>query len=391
MNRNTRVWTVIGSLLLFAEGAAAQLHPPKSEPQRPIKTSLAVLRSAEMTAYRPQSKAYGDPLNRRAVSDRDEVSPGVGIRINGDDDDENSIPDRIDFAVPGENDLIEVELTIAQSPVLAGFEYVLSRSNANIKVWDSPNKTTAILDGNHESAIAFTASQRTVWVENPFGGSAFLHLNARNKVSGGVITGDTLRFYSFTTVVIALDGEGNVRVDPSLGLRSNGIPDITVALYTAGYDAFMYDEDFVSGNGSGVVYNDVVEAIQERGVTQVAIVGFSHGGGSTYDLAARLNANRASIGTFDIRYTAYIDGIENDSNFDLNSETRLPPTSAFHVNLYQSNFLSFPIWGDSVPGADIDLHVTLQPWGSSLTHSTMPLHSNVQALVVDPLMAMVSP
>jgi hypothetical protein len=119
--------------------------------------------------------------------------------------------------------------------------------------------------------------------------------------------------------------------------------------------------------------------------------GFSHGGGSIYDLANLLDQNRASIGAFTIVYTAYIDGLENDSSADLDSEVRLPPTTAFHVNYYQRNFFSFGIWGNSVPGADIDVNVTQQPWGGGILHFTITLSPEVQAGLMDPLRVLVLP
>jgi hypothetical protein len=190
--------------------------------------------------------------------------------------------------------------------------------------------------------------------------------------------------------VIGLDGEFQTPTDPP-GPVNEGIPEMAIELHSTGYDVHMYDEDAVAANGSGAVYNEIVDAIQKRGVTSVAMYGFSHGGGSIYDLANLLDANRASIGAFTIVYTAYIDGLENDSSADLNSEVRLPPTTAFHVNYYQRNLFSLGIWGNSVPGADIDVNVTQQPWGGGILHFTITLSPQVQAGLMDPLRVLVVP
>ena len=112
--------------------------------------------------------------------------------------------------------------------------------------------------------------------------------------------------------------------------------------------------------------------------------GFSHGGGSIFDLADRLETNKASIGTFDLLYTAYIDGIENDSDLDLGSETRIPPGTAYHVNYYQQ-FGVVPPWGDFVPGADVNVNVTSTGWGFLLFHITITNHINVQNGIHAPL------
>ncbi|MED5262382.1 MAG: proprotein convertase P-domain-containing protein, partial [Myxococcota bacterium] len=94
-----------------------------------------------MTAFRPQSETYGNPLQRRFVAEADELSPGAGIRINGDDDDGNGTPDRDDASVAGENDLIEVELGVNQLTP-PNTEYVLRRTDSTLRVWDSATKDT---------------------------------------------------------------------------------------------------------------------------------------------------------------------------------------------------------------------------------------------------------
>src|SRR5690606_38516941 len=145
--------------------------------------------------------------------------------------------------------------------------------------------------------------------------------------------------------------------------------------------------DNVSGTGAGIVYDEVVRAIRDRGVTQVAIYGYSHGGGGTFELAKRLHDNRASIGTFTFPFTGYVDAI---NNVDINpfAETRLPPTTAYHVNYYQTN--EFLIQGDDVPGADLNLNVNSTPWGADLEHSGIDDHPNVRAGIFDPLVARVA-
>ncbi|MFT4613562.1 MAG: hypothetical protein ACI9NT_000703 [Bacteroidia bacterium] len=61
----------------------------------------------------------------------------------------------------------------------------------------------------------------------------------------------------------------------------------------------MYVENDVSSDRSGRVYDEIVDAVQHRGVTEVALYGFSHDGGSIYDLTERPPANQASIGVFE--------------------------------------------------------------------------------------------
>ena len=338
--------------------------------------------TVELTAYRPQSEAYGAPLLRRSVPEAEEESPGAGIRINGDDDDGNSTPDRDDASVTGENDLIEVAWAVNQAPAPAGHEYVVRRSNSSIKVWSSATKGTAILDANDESVVTPPAETGSVWVENSNGGSALLTFEARTTPGGTVVSSDSVQFFPFTSLVIGLHGEFQFPTDPACCLNE-GVSVLAIALHEQAYDSHMYIENEVAADGSGAVYDEIVSAVQDRGVTSLALYGFSHGGGSIYDLSERLDANKASIGAFDIPFTAYIDGVENDSDLDLDPEVRLPQGTAYHVNYYQPfGILAF---GSSVPGADVDVDVTLTTWGSSLIHQTITNSSNVQSGIYDPL------
>jgi hypothetical protein len=137
-----------------------------------------------------------------------------------------------------------------------------------------------------------------------------------------VFVGDRLHFYPFTSVVIVLGGEGQVPTDPAD--PNHGTFQVACALYRDGYDVHMYDEDVVDNTGAGEAFDEVLSAVNEREVTDIAIFGYSHGGGSTYDLAGRL-LNQADIG---VDFTSYVDAVQNDSDTDVDQETRRPPGSA---------------------------------------------------------------
>ena len=336
----------------------------------PIATGIT------MTAYRPQSETYSNPLQRRPVLEADEESPGAGVRINGDDDDVNGVADRDDASVTGENDLIEVELGVNQLAP-AGAEYVLRRTTSNINVWESASKGTAILDDEEETILTFSTASRSVWVENPNGGTASLEFEARSTSDSSVLAADEIYFFPFTSLVIGLHGEFQFPTDPVYG-PNEGISYLAVDFHEEAYDSHMYVENEVEADGSGSVYDEIVSAIQNRGVTQIALYGFSHGGGSIYDLSERLDANKGSIGSFDLTFTAYIDGIENDSDVDLDAEERLPIGTGYHVNYYQASWL-WPVWGDSVPGADVDELVT------GVSHITITYNPVVQSGIHDAL------
>jgi hypothetical protein len=350
-------------------------------PTTPPAVSLAI------TAYRPLSEAYGAPFQRRAVPAAENLSPGVGVRINGDDDNGNGIADYFDAPIAGENDLVELTLQVDPAPAPGGLEYVLSRSDGAVRVWDDSGKGFAVLDGNDELVLLFGGSTRTVWVERLAAGDSLLTLAARPAGGGPAIASSQVRLFAFTSVVIALGGENQVPSDPPDG--NHGIFNIASTLYGLGYDVHMYDEDVVGSSGTGAAYTEVVRAVTARGIGTVAIFGYSHGGGSTHDLSNRLNVDRAGIGTFDIVYTAYIDAIRNSSDIDINAETRLPPSTAYHVNYYQRN--DFFLRGNAVAGADVNVNVNTTPWGGSLGHTTVDDHPNVRDGVLQPLLTHVAP
>jgi hypothetical protein len=329
----------------------------------------------DLAAYRPvigASGASGAAFQRWPVGESEELVPGAGIRVNGDDDDADGVPDRDDVGVAGENDLVELTLTVDPPEPPPGFEYVLSRGNANVRVWNESTRNTEIFGPGNSAVLSFSSSSRALWAESPDGGDADLEFVARSIATGALVASDRIHLVPFTSVVIALGGESQVPADPPLEPANHGTFQLAIALYRMGYDVHMYDEDVVPASGAGAAYNEVVGAIQRRGVGHVAIYGYSHGGGSTNDLAKRLDANRASIGSFSIDFTAYVDGIDNDSDFDIDPETALPPSTAYHANYYEHPGCGFlQLCGGPIAGADLNVNVTATPWGSALTHFTI--------------------
>lgn len=353
----------------------------------PTATNTVPAFSVNLTVYRQKSEQYGQPFQRQAVPAAQEDSPGARIRINGDDDDNDGIADRNDNNVPGENDLIELMLTKSPAVAPPGYEYALIRSNLNLKVWSDSGKVTDLFNGATEVTLTAIGNPISFWIENPNGGAGSIEVQARPFGGGSALASDAVQVSPFTSIVIALGGENQTPDDPPAS--NDGMFNIAASLYAMGYDVHMYDEDNVGSSGGGTVYDEVVRAVSQRGISIVSIYGYSHGGGSTHDLAERLNNNRASIGTFTFPFTAYVDGIENDSDIDIESETRLPPTTAYHVNYYQRN--DFFIRGNSVPGANVNVNVNNEPWGGGLDHGGCDDHPNVRSAVLNALIAHVSP
>lgn len=339
--------------------------------------------SADLTAYRPRHGAGYFPFARTAVAEGDEENPatGPGIRINDPGDSDPS----------GEDDLIE--MVVSAQPVGAAFALV--RSSNALSVWTTSNKTPGTqleFTADVTGALPFTAGATTLtlWVEwaSTLHGTASLDIQL---CSGGAAE-DTLVFHSFRGIVIALGGEGQV---PSLPVdANNGTFVVGTVLYERGYDVHQYDEDVVSSNGTGAAYNEVVNAIENRGVDLVSIFGYSHGGGSTYDLAERLDVDRTGIGTFDIIYTSYVDSVSNNSDIDVGQELRRPPSAGYHANHYQHGSLSDfwldggPVTNSNPPPTGLDVETTA--WGSGSTHFQVDDFIQVRTYIQDSLAAEVS-
>ncbi len=334
----------------------------KTSDEVPPNCTGAVGTLADLTAYRPQHGSGYAPFPRTAVSEAAEDSPtlGPGIRINGPGDSDPS----------GEDDLIEVELVIDQP----GAELALRRSQDSLEIWTTRDKqpgTQIAFAADRTDALPIGPADMsiTLWVEwtSLFHGLAELQV----EPLGSSLVKDVLVFHSFEGIVLALGGEDQV---PSIPVDSNhGTFLVGVVLYGQGYDVHMFDEDIVAADGSGVAYDAAADAIQNRLVEEVAIFGYSHGGGSTYDLADRLDLFRASLGIFTITYTSYVDSVSNNSDLDVGMELRRPPSTAYHLNHYQhgSFFQDLgldggPVTNSNPPPSGLDVETTA--WGASSTH-----------------------
>jgi hypothetical protein len=159
-----------------------------------------------------------------------------------------------------------------------------------------------------------------------------------------------------------MGGEFQVPRDPPINPASHGMFNFAIEEYReGGFDVYMYDEDDSGLWGEGPAYDEIVTAINDRGVTDVAIMGYSHGGGSTYTLAWRLEQNQIQgsgiadiTNAFWVPFTGYVDAIK-DGGPQPFAETRRPALSLFHCAQYQDNdaFLS----GDP-SGGDDDINRT---------------------------------
>ncbi|MCC6359274.1 MAG: hypothetical protein IT450_11060 [Phycisphaerales bacterium] len=328
----------------------------------PPDCSGARAASANLTAYRPQHGAGYAPFARTAVSEaiEDDALRGPGIRLNQ--------PGDADPA--GEDDLVEVRLDVDPP----GARLALRRNHPALHVWTTRNKqsgTEIAFAGDKTGVLPIDGAQTrlTLWVEwaGSLEGVAELHVESPAVNAPK----DTLVFHPFRTIVVALGGEGQVPTDPPD--PNHGTFIAARALYQLGYDVHMYDEDGVGADGTGVVFTEVSTAIRDRGVGTVAIFGYSHGGGSTYDLADLLDISRPALGVFEIVFTSYVDSVSNNSDFDTGQELRRPPSTEYHLNHYQhgSLFEDLGLDGGPVPDSNpppTGLDVETTPWGANATH-----------------------
>ena len=321
--------------------------------------TAGVCPTGNLTAHRPQRGTGYLPMTKTVIADIDETNDvtGPGIRIN--------VPGDAD--TQGEDDLIEVLVTATPT----GIPVALRRESAALRAWTTRTKqpgTEIIFTNDKTAGLPLVAGSMTVWIEwaTATHGLASLSLEPVNAIYAL----DTLRFHTFRGIVMSLGGEGQVPTVPVDA--NNGTFVVGIALYNRGYDVFVHDEDDVAADGSGPAYTAVVDAITNRMVDRVAIFGYSHGGGSTYDLSERLDVNRAGIGIFEILVTSYVDAVQNDSDVDVDQELRRPPSTGWHANHYQvGSFTDIFLDGGPVPNsnpAPTGLNVETTPWGASSTH-----------------------
>jgi len=321
--------------------------------------------TGDLIAYRPVNRGSYFPFARTRVQEDDEESStlGAGIRINGNGDTDPA----------GEDDLIE--LVVRPTPANTGF--VLRRSSPDLAVWTSPNATPGTqlaFTGDTSAVLPFGAGATQLNLGVEWAGSSQGTASLELLSVGSSTAADRLVFHTFQSITLALGGEGQV---PTTPLDPNhGTFAVAIELYRQGYDVQMFDEDAVGATGLGAVYDEIVTAIQDRGVDELAIYGYSHGGGSTYHLSERLDIDRLGIGTFDIVFTSYVDGVRNSSDTDTAMELRRPPTSAYHANHYQIGTFAgdFNIDGGPVPNSDpppTGLDVETTAWGVGATHFTV--------------------
>ena len=364
-------------LLVFA------VHGPALAQQTPQNRS-------GLTAYRPQHSSGYFPFARTAVPDvfEEDRALGPGIRVNG----------ASEADPEGEDDLIELVVRRLSADTI----YLLERSDPSLSVWTTRDKRaqSEVSFANARSThLAFgNALQITLWVEWTGSAPAYPDLSLVALESGDIV--DRIVFHAFQGLVVALGGRNQ---EPDPVNMNEGTYRVATALYKLGWDVLMRDEDDVGPDGSGPAYEEIVNAIRNRSVRELAVFGYSHGAGSTFDLCERLDINRHDIGAFSLSFTAYVDGIRNNTNWSLLAERRPPPASEFHANLYQQGGIlprDIPQGRAMVSpqpppsGLDVEtvvwgLNIESVDWGEYATHYNIDDLAPVRDLILAELTAQV--
>ncbi len=329
--------------------------------------------TANLIAYRPVTEYLNYAKFRVPASQEMSHNLGPGIRINRDDDNGNSVADYLDNGITAGNDNDLVRVDVAATGTAAQLDF-----DSKLRVWTSRTKKQEILSG---TPITVTI----VWVEYVGSGHTSATAPADLTLTVSDASGDAsdkVRFHTFRSVVIAIGGNGQ---NPAkVGDPSQGVFTIASVLYQRGFDVHMYRHDQVVSSGAGAAYNEAIRAVKRRNVKNVAIFGFSWGGGATYELARGLKANASLHARYTLRYTGYIDGITHHA---ISSEQRFPPGSAYHDNIYQRR--DWLIQGNSVAGAH-NVNASATGWGSSLVHTSIDDNGTVRSIIISNLIRRVA-
>jgi hypothetical protein len=361
----------------IATSAVAQVQVQVKPNQQPPPQNLVL----DLTGYRPYNRFMPPNAARQeqqvpAVPANQEDNPGVGIRFNGDDDDNDGMADyRDNNGVAGEDDLVRIDLQFGVQQPPAGIDYYLKRSAGVLQVWTGPAKPGNGLFGNNVNEVKINFGQggtATLWVEwigdqqQPV--NAVLTFEARNANGQVVGQSDSLTFYRFQTTVIVI---GGFRQLPTLDARQGArrghrIFRLARRLYEEGYDVHVFGEnDQVSeigpNTGRGRAYDTARFAVDRHHVDNIVAMGFSWGGGAVFNLTQRLdNARNGLIGNeriarpFRIPFTAYIDAIQHgQAGFNPPPETCYPIISSHHVNYYQQIDTTYGRFG-GIRGAPVE-------------------------------------
>ena len=279
----------------------------------------------DIKPYTPQTE-HIDPME---IPDENWRANGVGIRRNADFDAGSGNPDfSISNQFDAENDLIKTTLVFEPA---YGIQYEIVRTGDALKFWGSSTKN---LDEYTFTDNAFILNApRDIWAEYASNGDASytLTLKATNFYTEDELFSETVTFRPFNSVTCAFVDRSET---PGAAQTSPGINSWAIDRLLDGYDVYL-----CAGNANGEEYafDEIINAVNNRGVNQVALVGYRYGGNSVYNLAQRLHDDTQDeiASDYSLAFTAYVDAVRT---WPLAlAETRRPLGTAFHANYYRAD------------------------------------------------------
>ena len=128
----------------------------------------------------------------------------------------------------------------------------------------------------------------------------------------------------------------------------------------------------------------ILNQVNKHGVTTIGLYGYSHGGGTVYEVSQLLASaqNNPMNKPFTLAWTAYIDAVDVRSGPDFRPELHLPVGTNYHYNIYQSKdgFVPDPN-GYRIEGADVNIDTDTgfgtTIWFNGTNHVDSPRHIGI--------------
>lgn len=352
-------------------------------PSDPTINKTAYLQAyiGDLKIYRPKNppiQVQFVPDEFEFVSDDPSIFPGAGIRYNGDDDDEDGIVDNWDGSVTGEDDLIRIRIT-GPDIISPNIELVLHKNSPDIKVWDTEEKETELVFDSEGNATIIVDNERGgYYVEciSPNLSETTLQLGIRETGNDTFSELDKVLIQRFQSVVIALGGWNQEPTDPVSEPNNHGTFLHAIDLYHKGHHVYMMPEHFVNGVNGGDAFVRVHESVFSLRTPNVAVLGYSWGGGATYDFCEYWS----NMGYDKIAFSSYVDAVMSDSPYP---EGRRPD-SIYHLNQFQTPDLLDLLYGVPIPNSHplpSGRNVEYFSWGLLTTHTAIDDLSQVADLI----------
>lgn len=329
---------------------------------------------------------------------------GPGIRIN-------SQNDKNEESQYLENDLIRVDIENLPD---GG---VLTRSHSDLKLYNNPFGLGYELDFNYnnEFYLDSLSETKTLWAEWTGGTDEkpTLELKSHNGKS------DQIKFHPFKNMVVVIAGENQEPYKPIIigkdgantadknGNYFNaeeddyGLAQLSLDLLNKGYDVHFIEEPdglgytdmsrdnpsfwqnkqfFWNAESYNSIINEITDAANHRSVTEFAMIGYSHGGGSVYDISEELiSSNTPLPDGFSFDFTAYVDAVSQDAWSGTGAQQDAPENSVYHLNIYQtSGFLD----GVAISSSSYLIVNNIDADGLKVTHSTIDNNEQVIDLLI---------